>query len=579
MKTYILTLFVLLHLNSAHADGPVISGSATGTAQVHRMSIEKQKSIFLKCSGGPDAVSNSQRNLSGADQGASGTIQLTDDHFYRNFSALTLSWNSEFKDRTFIVNFSHVIGAPIKTEHDSQCGHDENYSKVTATTAELNSLLQMIIPEDVWFVRIEDLDSTQGESNLQTNLNGGNPLRAIQDSGVSTDSYFSTLPGDTISLAVKWNPASQRTATVTRRLKVTLVGKDGCEEQLINRKNTALGSLTAGLTGKAQSANAVELVGCLLNDKVTNKVLNESSAGDLSQILEMLETFSFSVNTTSVSTNGNQSQALKLISQYASYKLAYRALKEITGYCQDVTIKNSLSTDKGVIVNGFMYNHYYLTRIIHRLNSFNYERFSQFAVSIQNLQKEFPTYLDLKRNKKAFDQVSKAYEVLKRTMNDSTSIYSIGSLPFSSTLHLYDQISITALDRDAVNQIKTELLRLAQKETQFRNKLGSLIWDLAQGSPNPIDTSALSNLVQSLYVDSIKLVTELKSKQAWFDTPNPADRQSPYFNDMVNYNMAVMSFAGNKQDLDLIKHNSGFLKAYDPTEVLKGANICMQLNK
>jgi hypothetical protein len=577
MKT--LMVVYLLLLISSLSYGQTVSTNANASATVDGLSIEHRPSKIFRCWGGPDQSSNFSAKHDDSSKENSGDMSLHDGAFNSDYKPMNLRWNSDYADQTFSVDFIYDVASPARNDTHSDCSDNENYRHVKSVSANVQSSVEVTVPPSVWFVRIERQDISSDFGHVVSKLSGSNSLRSIQadlpeNENISRDGtnfYYSTKPGDKITLTMNWSQNAVESRRVTSKFKLSFVGKDHCEALVKEFSSTKYSQLTK-LFAAESSSNLLLTMGCLLNDEIGTRVLKANDPSEVSSVLDKVEKIGLTEDMTML---GAGNLAVKLISQFVYYKIAYMALNDITTLCNKTKIDDPLESSDGLTVNGFIVNHYFLSRILFRLKAFDLARFSAFIDVLNERAKSVGSYSKLKNSKGDFDRVYKAYNILKASMSLGSGSYSLSSLPFTSTLYYFDHLKLHMLNQNAFEEMRAKLVSLSGREEKFKREFGEIKWKLATAPDDQIDTSVFSQDLKELSAKSSEVIGFFESEKQWFDTPDPTVGSSPYISDMTHYMIMVRHFAESTQDLDLIKHRPDFLAAYNPADPLKGVNACL----
>jgi hypothetical protein len=577
-------IFILLGLFASHSQAQVVTSSASGTATVDGLSVEHRPSKLFRCWGGPDQSTQYSQGTGGSSREKSGNLALHDGAFNSDYQPLNLQWNADYSDQTFNIDFVYDVETAARNDTHSDCSDNENYRKVKNANANIQSSVEITVPASVWFVRIEREDIRRDLANVTSTVSGTESVKSVQTENIKTeniaddggDFYYSTKPGDKITLIVNWNPNALDRRQLTSKYKLTFVGKDHCEALTQKFGATKLANLTSIFNSQLKSKDLILTMGCLLNDEIAMRVLKGNEPGEVSVLINNLEQLGLSKEPELLKYG---SKPLRLISQFAYYKIAYEALNDITSFCSEAKISDPLTSHDNLTVNGFIVNYYFLSRILYRLKAFDFSRFSAFIQVLDERAKSFGTYSKLKNSNEDFLRVYNAYNILKASISQSSSGYSMSTLPFTSTLYYFDRLKLGQLNRDAFSEIRSQLVILSGLEENFKRHFGEIKWKLSTAPNEAVDTSVFSRDLETISKSNFKIINFFEAKKRWFNTPDPAEASSPYITDMTQYMLMVKQFSESTGDLDLVRHRPNFLKAYNPEVPLKGVNKCLSSEK
>ncbi|MCC6277785.1 MAG: hypothetical protein IT289_07725 [Oligoflexia bacterium] len=576
--TFVALVVATLFTGLARAQDGVTAGGTVNT-DYQRLSIEHRHWKAFKCWGGPDNHRSSNSSGSAAGSGANGSAATSDHGFGYPYQGHSASWDAKFVNQEFEVNFQHNVSLPSRTEHHSDCSTDENFLKVTNATSDLFAQVDIQIPPNVWFVQIKATQIDPSVADASSTISGNSSLRSVDEISVGenlyapkTSRFYSTRPGDKIALAVKWKVTETRSRTLSTKFKVTFVGRDQCQDfhKDLKSYHASLVSEALNKSGNQPDDQLIYSVGCLMNDEYGLRILRANDTTSVLALLETLQSIGLSANP-SVQANNNL-KALGLVSLFTQYKLTYMALSDVAQLCRKTQITDLYTEKDGVEANGFYANYYYLTRMLQKLEAYDYQRFGVFIGAIKDISQKFPTYKLLTADPKRKEVVARAYEVLRSSVSPVPGSNFLDTLPFRSTLLLFNKMQLTQMDADSFTAMQTHLQQLASMQYEFTKAIDSISYPLAKGVDTAIDFSNLENLLDQMGRTTTSLIRFFLNKKQWFSA-TPSD--SPFVRDMTAYLVELRRFSEGMADPTLVKHRTDFLNTYSPNLLRQEVESCL----
>jgi hypothetical protein len=277
-----------------------------------------------------------------------------------------LNWSAVFDESELIfrVLIKKEIGQNRTTATRTACfTHSWDY-KVNAVTSEVNTAVKLLVPNNVWVMRIKS-DSNLVKQHIQI-LRGRRMPDQHKGQSVVSDalaiasngySYYFTKPGEEFEIKVNFKDSNLRASELIASIEVNFIGENRCKKtvsellghsyswsdgKIASQVQKSLSLIEQGLVGARSSSNngdqfdkSTVFIGCMMNEDVANRVMFHNDIDEIKNLLNTIQQYREKATELQLKTPGHQSSgdAMKLVTQMALVSLSSNILEGIKPYC------------------------------------------------------------------------------------------------------------------------------------------------------------------------------------------------------------------------------------------------------
>lgn len=392
MKSSILYFFLTLFPAIGFAENGTVETTASNESKVIYFHEEKHptkmdwESLTLCWGANSDAgnhEASSDKNSSAASSGKLDSNIFVNGPLGRML-ANQLEWNSYFdkKDFTFNVNIKRTIAARIDMHEESTCTtHDWSY-KVDKVSDQVVTSVQLTVPQNAWVMRVKTLKNLSGQEAVIVRARS---MPAVQyqkadfrdNIDLNGYQYFFTKPGEDFKIQLIFKDENVKNVELMASFEVTFIGQNRCD-QVAKEITGDAQALTSGEAAKNieiglknienifQNSNVYEnadtlnqsvvFVGCLMNKSVSDSLLYNNDAEDISKLLNSLFSFESRVHERLLKQkiNPDGGEALTLLTQMSIASLAINQMESLKPYCQKFSVFDSETGKKSGTQPGYV---------------------------------------------------------------------------------------------------------------------------------------------------------------------------------------------------------------------------------
>lgn len=335
-----------------------VSTSVDLNSRVTQMWRAKHPFKWFKCWGKPDEIKVWQADLESDSSENSGSLGATyhneDGKAFDAFTPQTADWRAILgADRTFTVTFSQDVTPEQTNYQKSTCTTNEYYSRLDAVSNDFESNARIVIPKDVYLVRIRELKRVVNQKTVNQFESFVEHAQRVEEDGIQRgdlqidlgkQQYLLVKPGSHFDLSVKWHSESIEDADFEIAYEIKLIGQELCSENLWDPQTTTGRNIIPHVqklfSSERLDSNPDEVIAglaCLRSPGYINSFLKENHGQDLVKFLgalsDSLADFSRQEKVTD-----KYYREIWLTTQMAILDLSRNLLRDMNKFCDTRTV-------------------------------------------------------------------------------------------------------------------------------------------------------------------------------------------------------------------------------------------------